>query len=278
LLPSGPGGVRRASAAQFPATHDTALSCDNFSVVLVEIIASSPDDCVRVEQAGAHRIELCAALALGGLTPSIGAIKESKARVSVPIMAMVRPRAAGMAYSEAEFTTMQHDATAAMEAGADGIVFGCLLEDGRLDAKRMATLTRLCESVQTVCHRAFDVTPDPLEALEVLIDIGVRRVLTSGQKSTAPEGADLIRTLVERAAGRIEILPGAGLNQSNLRGFLEQTGCDQVHLAAFHMASDPSGQGNPAVRFAGSEPPAEGAYDAVNVEEVRGVVSLAGRT
>jgi len=245
--------------------------------VLVEIIASSPDDCVVVEQAGADRIELCSALVLGGLTPSIGTIKESKARVSIPIMVMIRPRAAGMAYSEAEFASMLHDVDAAVDAGADGFVFGCLLEDGRLDVGRMQVLCERCAGNQTVCHRAFDVTPDPFEALEALIGLSTTRVLTSGQRATAPDGADLIKALIDRADGRIEILAGAGLNAENVTNFVELTGCDQVHLAAFRLERDQSGRGNPAVQFSGSTPPPEGSYDLVDADAIRSVVSLVGR-
>jgi copper homeostasis protein len=245
--------------------------------VLVEIIASSPDDCVLVERAGADRIELCSALVLGGLTPSIGVIKESKARVSIPIMVMIRPRASGMAYSEAEFASMVHDVDAAVEAEADGLVFGCLLEDGRLDVERMKLLARRCGKRQMVCHRAFDVTPDPFEALEALIDLGITRVLTSGQKPTAPEGVDVIKALIDRADGRIEVLPGAGLNAENVADFVERTACDQVHLAAFRLEHDSSGDRNPAVQFSGSEPPPEGSYDVVDSDTIRGIVRLVGR-
>ncbi|MDQ2986880.1 MAG: copper homeostasis protein CutC [Armatimonadota bacterium] len=243
--------------------------------VLVEIIASSPDDCVAIDAAGAGRVELCAALVLGGLTPSFGAIAESKARVRIPIMAMVRPRAAGMAYSQSEFATMERDIEASIQAGADGLVFGVLQDDGRIDTQRMASLAARCGSRQKVCHRAFDVTPDPFDALETLIDLGFTRVLTSGQKPTALAGADLIRRLIEKAAGRIEILPGAGIDATTASQLIAETGCDQIHLAAFKRAVDPSGSGNPAVQFSGAEPPPEGEYDladgAMVAELIRGL-------
>lgn len=239
--------------------------------ILIEIIASGPDDCVAAEQAGADRIELCAALALGGLTPSFGAIAESKRRCGLPIMAMIRPRAAGMMYTEAEFSCMERDIDAALEAGADGVVFGVLREDGTADAARAARLLERCEGRQTVHHRAFDVTPDAFAALETLVDLGFTRVLTSGQRPTAPEGADLIRALIERADGRIEILPGAGITAENCAAFVEKTGCNQVHLAAFGPAEDPSGKANPQIKFAGAELPSEGVYDTIDPTQVRAV-------
>ena len=242
--------------------------------LLVEIIASSADDCAAIEAAGAHRIELCAALVLGGLTPSFGTIAEAKARTSLPIMAMVRPREAGMAYSEAEFATMERDADAALEAGADGIVFGVLNENGTLDRERMKRLVGRAGGRQTVCHRAFDVTPDPFEAFETLIDLGITRVLTSGQKPSAPEGADLIAKLIDRAAGRIEVLPGAGITPANVADLVARTGCDQVHLAAFTRKTDPSGMGNPSVQFSGAEPPPEGEFDTVDTELIGALLSV----
>jgi copper homeostasis protein len=238
--------------------------------MIIEVIASSPDDCALIEGAGAHRIELCAALVLGGVTPSVGTVAEAKARCSLPVMAMVRPRAAGMAYSEAEFAAMERDVDAALDAGADGVVFGVLREDGTLDAAAMAALARRADGRETVCHRAFDVTPDPFDALETLVDMGITRVLTSGQKPSASEGLSLIRQLFERADGRIEVLPGAGITAYNANLFAE---FGQVHLAAFRHERDPSGAGNPSVHFSGAAPPAEGFYDVVDADAVRAVVT-----
>ena len=136
----------------------------------------------------------------------------------------------------------------------------------------MAALERRAEGKQTVCHRAFDVTPDPFIALEQLVDLGMTRVLTSGQQPTAIEGADLIKSLIERSDGRIEILPGAGITAENAAEFVRATGCNQIHLAAFTQATDPSGQGNPMIRFAGSEPPLEGQFDLVSQPNVDAVI------
>ncbi|MEO7454051.1 MAG: copper homeostasis protein CutC [Fimbriimonadales bacterium] len=238
--------------------------------MLVEIIASSPDDCIAIEAAGAHRVELCSALVLGGLTPSIGTIAECKKRCGLPIMAMIRPRAAGMCYSESEIASMERDIDAALDAGADGVVFGVLREDGTLDAARMSLLARRAEGAQVVCHRAFDVTPNAFEALETLIDMGFTRVLSSGQAASAPLGLPLLGRLLEAARGRIEILPGAGIDASNAAEFRH---FGQIHLAAFGLTQDPSGAGNPSVQFSGSVPPPEGSYDSVDTDAVRAVVT-----
>lgn len=243
--------------------------------MLIEVIASSAEDCAAIQRAGAHRIELCAALVLGGLTPSVGTVAESKARCDLPVMAMVRPRESGMAYSPTEFATMERDLDAVLEAGADGAAFGVLHDDGTIDKPRMKLLIEKCQGRQAVCHRAFDVTPDPFEALETLVGLGIQRVLTSGGRATALDGADRIRALIERADGRIEILPGAGIHAGDVAEIVRRTGCSQVHIAAFGRAEDTSGHGNPSVAFSGAEPPPEGWYDAVDERAVRDVIAAA---
>jgi copper homeostasis protein len=240
--------------------------------VLVEIVCCSVDDCVEAERGGAHRIELCAALALGGLTPSIGLLLEAKVRTKLPIMAMVRPRQAGFFYSPSEFATVERDADLLVEKGADGLVFGVLNADGTLDRQRTANLVQRAGSRQTVFHRAFDVVPDPFETLESLIDLGVTRILTSGQKAKGMEGAELIHSLVERAAGRIEILPAGGIRPSNVAELLARTGCVQVHLAPFREVPDPSTHSNPEIRFGSGIAHAEGVYGLTDASGVAGVV------
>ena len=184
--------------------------------ILLEIVASTVDDCLAAESGGADRIELCAAIATGGLTPSLGTLVEARKQVRLPLMAVVRPRAGGFCYSDAEFAVMMRDAAFLLERGADGIVFGILHSDGRVDTKRCGKMLELAGGRQTVFHRAFDVVPDPLRALDELIDLGFTRVLTSGQQKTALEGSELIRGLGDRARGRIEVLPGAGVRAHNV--------------------------------------------------------------
>ncbi len=128
--------------------------------------------------------------------------------MGIPVMAMVRPRAGGFVYSEADFAVMRRDAAILLEHGADGIVFGVLHSDGTVDATRCGKMLEVAGGKQTVFHRAFDVVPDPTRALDQLIDLGFTRVLTSGQQKTALEGSELIARLIARAAGRIEVLPG----------------------------------------------------------------------
>ena len=168
---------------------------------------------------------------VGGLTPSLGTLLELKAAVPLPVMVMVRPRPGGFAYGEADFTVMQRDVDLAVQHGADGIVFGILTADGRIDLHRCRCLLRQVGEHAAVFHRAFDVTPDPFEALEQLIDLGFRRVMTSGQEATAYNGTKLIAELICRAARRIEVLPAGGINCFTVADVVARTGCDQVHAS-----------------------------------------------
>lgn len=220
--------------------------------ILLEIIATSAADCVVIERAGGDRIELCSALALGGLTPSAALVQRARAATHLPIMMMLRPREGGFCYSAEEFRQMALDMKFGLAAGVDGFVFGCLHQDGTIDERRTAHLVRLAAGRQVVFHRAFDVTPDPLAALETLIELGVTRVLTSGRQASALAGAGLIRQLVVQAAGRIEILPGAGVRADHVVELVRHTGVGQVHTSASGAQIDPSTQANPGLRFGGA--------------------------
>jgi copper homeostasis protein len=238
--------------------------------ILLEICCGSIDDAIQSEKGGADRVELCSALFLGGLTPSIGTIKEAKLRLKIPVMVMVRPRGGGFCYTEAEMATMERDAEAAIDSGADGVVFGALQPDGKIDVRRTNRLRHLIGNRQAVFHRAFDVTPDPLKALEQLVDLGITRILTSGQKDTVPEGAELIAKLIERAGKRIEILPGgSGLRPFNMLGIVEMTGCRQVHMTAWSAVRDSSTYARPEVTFGGALHPPEDRYDVTDAKLVR---------
>ena len=241
--------------------------------ILLELCCGSIDDAIESEKGGADRIELCSALFLGGLTPSIGTIHEAKLRLKIPVIVMVRPRAGGFCYTSAEIATMERDTTAALEHGADGIVFGILTADGKIDLPRSQRIRRLIGDKQSVFHRAFDVTPDPFAALEQLIDMGITRVLTSGQKDSVPQGVEFIRKLVERAAGRIEILPGGGILPYQVREMADQTTCNQIHLTAWKTATDPSTHANPAVTFGGALYPPEDRYQITDSALVREIAA-----
>jgi copper homeostasis protein len=228
--------------------------------ILVEICCGSLEDALEAERGGADRVELCSALFLGGLTPSLGTIIEAKARLRIPIMVMIRPRGGGFCYTESEMAVMERDTEFAAEQGAEGVVFGILKADGSIDEERCTRLRKLSGNRQTVFHRAFDVTPDPFRSLDQLVALGFTRLLTSGQEDTVPEGTDLIKRLIEYAGDRIEVLPGGGIKPVNLRQVVESTGCQQVHLTAFKTQLDTSVRGRPFVTFGGALYPPEDQY------------------
>jgi copper homeostasis protein len=247
------------------------------SRILLETIVSSLDDARAAAAGGADRFELCSALAVGGLTPSLGLLDTLRAEMKIPVMFMLRPRQGGMAYTDAEVAVIERDAERALAAGADGLVFGFLTPEGEVDVPKCRRLLALVERCaggrrcETVFHRAFDVAAQPERALEQLIDLGVTRILTSGRARRAVDGINELRRTVEQAAGRIEVLPGGGIRADNLAEVVRRTGVDQVHLSITHAAPDLSARANPEIRFGVDLPSTEQEYRAVDERGVRQV-------
>jgi copper homeostasis protein len=197
--------------------------------VLIEAAVESLAAAQAAYAGGADRLELNSALKLDGLTPSLAMLTTVKEAVPLPVIAMLRPRAGNFIYDDAELLRMQKDAEALMYHGAHGLAFGFLTADGAIDQRRTRELVQQVHPKMSVFHRAFDLTADPFAALETLIDLGVTRILTSGQQPSAFGGAELIRSLIERSAGRIEILPGAGILPENAAILIARTGATQIH-------------------------------------------------
>ncbi|HNW87104.1 MAG TPA: copper homeostasis protein CutC [Candidatus Limiplasma sp.] len=229
--------------------------------VLLEVCCGSCDDVAEAWKAGADRVELNSSLFQGGLTPSIGALIASKSAVPIPIMAMVRPRAGGFCYTPMEFRTALLDAEKLLEHGADGLVFGILNGDGTVDAQRTRELVRLAGDRPTVFHRALDVTPDWKRALDTLIDLGIRRVLTSGQAPSAFYAMDTLAEMIRYVGGAMEILPGGGVNLRNAAQIIEATSCTQIHLAHHRKIKDTSTANNRDIFFGGALYPPEDQFD-----------------
>jgi len=206
--------------------------------ILVEVVACTADDALRAQAAGADRIELVSAISEGGLTPSIGALKEVGENCHLPVMVMIRPRGGGFVYSDSEFRTMLRDVEALREEGADGFVVGILTPEGSIDEPRMRQIVRLAGNLPVVCHRAFDLTVDSDAALDQLISLGFRRVLSNGQSSDALSGALRLKQMRERTGARIEILPGGGVRATNVGEIVRLSGADQVHLGPFVACAD----------------------------------------
>lgn len=228
--------------------------------VLFELCCGSAADVIAAQQGGAQRVELNSAMFLGGLTPTLGSLLEAKANTSIPIMCMVRPREGGFCYTQTEFAVMLRDARLLLQHGADGIVFGVLHPDGTVDKERCRQMLQVIGGRPAVFHRAIDVTPDPLAALEDIIQLGFARVLTSGQAPTVPQGVEVIKKMIAHAAGRIEILPGGGIELHNAAWVAQKTGASMLHAMVHRTAFDKSTAGNPAIYFGGAAYPPEDRY------------------
>jgi copper homeostasis protein len=198
--------------------------------VLLEVCCGSVEEAVAAAEAGADRLELCAALPTGGVTPSIGMIEEVRARVSLPLVAMVRPREGGPCPHEADFRAAVRDVRHCVAAGADEIICGVLDAESRVDLARNAELVAAAEGTPVAFHRVFDMAADLDEALASLIGLGFCRVLTSGGAPNVDFGFEALVHLLERAAGRIAILPGGGVREHNAR-LLMQAGFEEIHFS-----------------------------------------------
>lgn len=242
-----------------------------------EVCVDSAEAAIAAEQGGADRVELCSDLLEGGLTPTSGTLKVARERLRIKIMAMVRPRGGDFCYSDVEFAVMREDLLAAKALGADGIVLGLLAPDGTVDRARTAELVALARPLPVTFHRAFDMTRDPFEALDALIDLGLDRVLTSGQEPSVVEGLPLISELVRRAAGRIIVMPGGGITARNAARVVSEAGVRELHFATLEPQEGRMAYRNPRVFMGGTLRPPEFSQDVTRPESVAAVIGAARR-
>jgi len=198
-------------------------------LLLLEICVETLATAQAAERGGADRIELCENLAVGGVTASVDLVRAVRGAVRLPIFAMIRPRGGDFVYSEEEFTQMARDLACVKACGVDGLVFGLLHADRRVDVRRTKQLVELASPLPVTFHRAFDEVPDPLAAMEDVVAIGCARILTSGGKPSAEEGSPTISDLVKRAGDRIGILPGGGINAENIERVARRTSAREFH-------------------------------------------------
>jgi Uncharacterized protein involved in copper resistance len=201
----------------------------------LEICSGSVESAINAQLAGADRVELCDNLSEGGTTPSFGSIVSARDNLTIGLHVIIRPRGGDFLYSDSEYDIMRRDIESCSESGIDGIVIGLLRKDGTIDTNRTAKLVELAYPMSVTFHRAFDMCNDPFKGLEDIISTGAARILTSGQKNIVPEGVDLIRELVKKAGTRIIIMPGSGLDESNIAGMAKATGATEFHLTAQKM-------------------------------------------
>lgn len=240
-----------------------------------EIVVYNISSAMAAEAGGADRIELCDNPGEGGTTPSAGVVEVVRQNVSLDVYAMLRPRGGDFCYSSYEFHAMKRDLFQFQKLSIDGIVCGILLPDGTLDKKRCAELIAKARPLKVTCHRAFDMTRDPRQALEDCIEVGFDRILTSGQKPQAVEGVELIRELIQQANGRIAIMPGSGINENTVSKITASTGAREIHFSA--MTHEPSKMRfmNPDIAGMGSEEGSEYLLRTVDPERVRRIKALA---
>lgn len=199
---------------------------------LLEIAANSVASALAAQDGGADRIELCASLGEGGLTPSYATIAIARERLLIPLYVLIRPRAGDFLYNELELETMRRDIEACTRLGCEGVVIGALDGDGNVALGPCRDLIHAARGLGVTFHRAFDLTRDPALALEDLIALGCERVLTSGQRASATEGAAQIRALIGLAGNRIVVMPGAGVDAGNIAALRAATGALEFHASA----------------------------------------------
>ncbi|MDX1350843.1 MAG: copper homeostasis protein CutC [Putridiphycobacter sp.] len=206
----------------------------------IEICADSYETALIARKYNAKRIELCSALTVGGLTPSYGLMQQCADISDIEVHAMIRHCQGGFVLQNADVSIMLKDIEAAAEAGVNGVVLGCITDSKKVDRQNLKTLVQMAQNngLEVTFHRAFDLIDQPLEAIDVLVDLGVHRILTSGQKPTAIEGRAIIKEMVAYSAQRIQLMAGSGVSAKNALE-LAKTGVDALHFTA-HKPSDES--------------------------------------
>ena len=198
----------------------------------LEVCCQDIESVIAAKEGGADRIELCSALETGGVTPSIGLIREAVKIFGKGVFVLIRERSGDFIYSPEEISVMQQDIYEVKNAGASGVVIGALTENHEVDKEALRLLVNAADDMEITFHRAFDEVKNPFEALETIIAAGCHRILTSGQKASAHEGIHLLSDLNKKSDGRIIILPGAGVSSFNCHEILEKTGCHEIHASA----------------------------------------------
>jgi copper homeostasis protein len=207
--------------------------------LLLEVCVDSVESALAAERGGAKRVELCSGLFEGGVTPSAGMIAAVRSKIAIGLHVMIRPRGGDFCYTVDEFAVMQQDIATAKQLGADGVVFGILDKDGKVDAKRTGVLVDSARPLKVTFHRAIDMSRNPLISLKTLITLGVDRILTSGGEQTALEGTVTIKRLVHAAEDRIVVMAGSGIREQNVRQIIARTGVREIHVSLNACKSSP---------------------------------------
>ncbi|GAC1621738.1 MAG: copper homeostasis protein CutC [Candidatus Acidiferrum sp.] len=199
------------------------------SVLILEICVETVEAALAAERGGANRIELCADLSVGGVTPAAEMMRAVRERIRLPIHVMIRPRGGDFVYSNAEFEGIKLGIIHAKQLGMDGLVFGLLRKDNQVDVARTRTMVGLAHPLPVTFHRAFDAASDLHQALEGVVETGASRILTSGGMPTAPEAAGVLKKLIREAGDRIIVMPGSGIHAGNVACLATETGAREFH-------------------------------------------------
>lgn len=243
---------------------------DTQAPVVLEIAADDAEDAARAVAHGAVRIELCAALEVGGVTPGPGLLREARAAVTAELVVLARPRRGDFVYDARSFRALLWDVEDAKEHGADGVAVGVLHVDGSLDLPRTAALVQAAAPLPVTVHRAFDAVPDQAAALQKLVELGVRRVLTSGGGRRAIDGAEQLAILVSLAGDSLDVVAGGGVRSEHVAELVARTGVRAVHASASRLVRGavPPDDGRRRTSLAPSRLPAEDELRRVDVDEV----------
>jgi len=242
---------------------------------LIEVCVTSAQSALNAEKGGALRVELVDNLIEGGTTPSAGTISELRKRLNIGLYVMIRPRGGDFCYSELEFEIMKEDVKMAGLLGADGVVAGILQPDGNIDVSRMGILRSLAGNMGFTCHRAFDMCTNKFKALEEIIDLGIERILSSGGKNKAPEGKDLIKELIQKAKGRITIMPGSGVNEESIIDLRNHTNAMEFHVTGRSLFPGEMKYRNPEVSMGDNITVPEYDQWITDPERIKKIVELA---
>jgi len=238
----------------------------------IEICVDSVAGAIAAQRGGADRVELCDNLMEGGTTPSAGTIRTARKHLQIGLQVIIRPRGSDFLYDETEMEVMNEDIRVAKEAGADGVVIGCLNAEGDIDRDLTRELVKLARPMNVTYHRAFDMCRDPRQGLEELIGLGLDRVLTSGQEASCLEGLELIAALQQQAAGRIIVMPGGGITPRNVGKIVAGTGVSEVHLSARGSVESKMKHRNSRCFMGGTLRPPEFSWKTTDAAAVRAVV------
>jgi len=241
----------------------------------IEIVVYNIESAIRAAEGGADRIELCENPAEGGTTPSYGTVELVRQNVGIDVFVMIRPRGGDFHYSNYEFHAMKRDIIQCQKLSVDGFVFGIVNPDGTIDKKRCRELIERARPLKVTCHRAFDMTRDPFEALEDCIEAGFDRILTAGQQAQAVKGAALIGELIRKANGRIAIMPGSGVNEGTVEEIVRMTNAKEIHFSATAFRESGMQFRNPEIAGMGSAEGSEFRLRTVDPIRIKKIRSLA---